>query len=213
VSQSHTEQLQQDLETLRSLVGTEMPFDKTDAKYFVGIGLAALVPAVFGLAGVREPVVLLASSTAFVVAVIAAVIRGYLSTHPSKRCSSSKRREFRPGMWFTLALLPMIGGYCWWAASLDVPAGARNGTVMMFLGVIVAIGAISDPKRYASWCVAIPAIIGGALWPHLEYFQFWTLLWSSFGLGAIAAGVLMLWQLSGQGQRSGQEMGPASEEA
>ncbi len=198
MSQSHTEQLRQDMKTLRSVVGTELPFDKIDVKCFVAIGLAALLPAIVGLAGVRSPLVLLASTGLFLVVLAACLIRGYRSTHPSKSCSRSKRREYRPGIWFSLALFPMIGGYRWWAASLEVPSGAINGTVMMFLGVIVAIGAISDPKRNASWCVAIPAIIAGLLWPYLEYFQFWTLLWASLGLGMIASSLLMQRQLSGQ---------------
>ena len=198
MNQSHAEQLQQDLETLRNAVGTGLPFDKTDAKFFVAIGLAALVPAVVGLAGVRSPSVLLASSAAFLVVLAACLTRGYRSTHPSKSCSTSKRREYRPGLWFVLALFPMIGGYIWWAKSLDVSAGARNGTILMFLGAIVAIGAVNDPKRYAMLCVAIPAIAGGLLWPHLEYFQFWTLLWASVGCGMIAAGLLMSRQLKQQ---------------
>jgi len=206
VSSSHTQQLRQDLETLRTVVGTGLPFDRADAKRFVAMGLAALLPAVAGLAGVRSPSVLLASCGPFLVVLTVCLIRGYQSTHPSKSCSRAKRREYRPGLWFTLALFPMIGGYNWWARSLDVPAGARNGTVLMFLGVIIALGAINEPKRYAGWCVAIPAIVGGLLWPYLEYFQFWTLLWASLGLGAIASGMLMLRQLSGQ------EIQAASEE-
>jgi len=33
MSQPRAEQLQQDLETLRSVVGTDLPFDKTDTKF------------------------------------------------------------------------------------------------------------------------------------------------------------------------------------
>jgi len=194
MSSSHAQQLQQDLETLRTVVGTELPFDRTDAKHFVAIGLAALLPAVAGLAGVKSGVMLLP----FLVVLTACLIRGYRSTHPSKSCSRAKRREYRPGIWFVLALFPMIEGYNWWARSLDVPSGAIHGTVMMFLGVMIALGAINEPKRYAGWCVAIPAIIAGLLWPYLEYFQFWTLLWASVGFGMIASGLLMLRQLSGQ---------------
>jgi len=205
MSQTNAQQLQQDLETLQTVVGTGLPFDRADAKGFIAIGLASLLPAVAGLAGVQSRSMLLASSGPFLVVLAACLIRGYRSTHPSKSCSRSKRREYRPGMWFTLALFPMIGGYNWWARSLDVPAGARNGTVMMFLGLLIAAGAIIDPKRSAGWCAAIPAIVCGLLWPHLETFQFWTLLWASVGLGMIAAGILMLRQVSGQEIESASE--------
>jgi len=213
VSQSHAEQLNQDLETLRSVVGDEFPFDKIDAKYYVAIGVAALVPAIVGLSDVRSPFLLLASAIPFLILVAACEIRAYRSTHPSKSCSRSKRLEYRPGIWFQVSLFAMICGYLWWATALEVPVGVAGGTALMFLGVIVAMGVAFDPKRVASLCVAIPAIIGGLLWPHLEYFQFWTLVWALFGSGMISSGLLMLRQLSVQILISGQELSLTSEKA
>ena len=195
MSTSELDRLQNDLNTLRAVAGDALPFDRWDARSTLATGCCMLLPAVVGAAGVQSRWLLLGSAVPFIAAVITALIHNYRMAHPSKPCPHEKRKESRMVVPFMLACLLFVAGFRVWANRAGAPAGVANGCVMIFLGLLLLIGGLTNSGRRSAILLGIAAIFGGLMWPFCEYFLFWTLLWSCIGVAAIGASAVMHRQL------------------
>jgi hypothetical protein len=195
MSTSELDRLRDDLSTIRAVTGGDLPFDRSDVRGVLVIACCALLPAVAGLSGTQSRWLLLASAVPFSVAVLSQIWRNYRACHPSKACPYEKRKEYRLGIPILLACLPLVPGFHFWATRSGAPAAVANGCVFLFLGLLLLLDGIYNSGRRAAVFPAIAAIIGGLMWPYCEYFQFWTLLWSCFGVALICASVVMHRQL------------------
>ena len=183
------------METLRGVIGSELPFERVDVRGFFATGVAALLPAIACLLGGRSPWILLASAGPFLVLVALMLITNYRGAHPSKPCPAAKRREYRVGVPIEILSIPLIFGFRYWAISSGAPSAVANACILLFLGMILLFQGLYEVGRRPILCVAVPTIVCGLAWPHVEYFLFWTILWMSVGGGTIAAATLMWCQL------------------
>lgn len=89
----------------------------------------------------------------------------------------------------------MLFGVQRWAVSLGTPAGVANGTVMVFLGLLLLIGGLSDRFERHNIPMGILAIVGGLLWPICDFQQFWVVVWALVGVGTLAGSAMLHWQV------------------
>jgi hypothetical protein len=196
MDRSDSQRLQNDLETLRTVLGTELPFQRVDVRGYLAVGICALLPGLACLAGGRSGWLLLGSSVPFLAALALLLVRNFRATDPSQPCPAAKRREYRLGLPLVILSIPLIFGFHWWASAAGSPAGVRNGCVMLFFGLMLLYQGLYEAGRRAALFVALPAIAAGLLWPFVTYFELWTTMWLATGLGMIAAAMFMRWQLS-----------------
>jgi hypothetical protein len=193
---SDSQRLQNDLTTLRMLLGSELPFEQFDVRGIFWAGVAALLPAITCAAGGRSGWLLLASGVPFLAVLGYFLVSNYRATDSGRPCPAAKRREYRVGLPIMLLSVPLVFGFVRWAVSAGAPAAVANGCVMLFLGALLLYQGLYEVGRRAALFVAAPSIVGGLLWPFISYFQLWIVLWLSVGLGMITAAAYMRWQLN-----------------
>ena len=192
---SQLDQLRDDLSTIRAVTGADLPFDRWDVRGTLVVGCCALLPAVVGAAGVRSRWLLLGSAAPFLVSVIIGLIRNYRATRPSQPCPHEKRKEYRIGIPVMLVCVSLLGAYRFWAIGSGAPAAVTNGSVLIFLGLLLLIEGLYGSGRRSALLPGIAAILGGFMWPYCEHFHFWILLWSCTGVAVIGASAVMHRQL------------------
>jgi len=202
MSSSELDRVQNDLNTIRTVTGGDLPFDRWDASWTFATGCSTVLPAVVGMVGVQTRWVLLLSAIPFVAAVPIALVRNYRATHPSKFCAHEKRREYRLGNLIMLVVVvPLLFGFRFWAMSAGAPAAVANGCVMMFLGLLLVIGGLYNSGRRAALLPGVVAIVGGCMWPYCNIYQLWTLLFSGVAISLFGASAIMYRQLAVRVQR------------
>ena len=189
------DRLRSDLQALRKVTGADLPFEGRDIRYGFAMGCAAFLPALAGTAGVETRSGLLLSALPFVLTVIASLVHNYRAAHPSRACPHQKRKEYRRGVPLTLALVPLLFAFHWWATSAGAPRDVASGAVLQFLGLLLLSDGLYNPQRRAVVLPGMAAIAGGCLWPYLEQLQHWTLLWSCVAVSLIGASAVMRRQL------------------
>jgi hypothetical protein len=195
MDRSDSQRLRNDLKTLRTLLGADLPFERMDARGMLSMGVAALLPAITCLSGGRSPWLLLGSAGPVLAILGVLVIRNYRGSHPSKACPAAKRREYRVGLPILILSLPLIFGFIRWAISAGTSATVASGCVLLFIGMLLLYQGLYDVGRRSNLFVAVPVIVIGLLWPFISYFERWTSLWLALGLSTIAAAIYMHWQL------------------
>ena len=202
MSSSKLDRIQNDLNTIRTVTGGDLPFDRWDASWTLATGCFAALPAIVGMAGVQTRWVLLLSGMPFVAAVIFAVVRNYRAAHPSKSCPPEKRKEYRLGNVIMLVVVvPLLFGFRFWATSAGAPVAVANGCVMMFLGLLLVIEGLYNSQRRATLLPGIAAIAGGCMWPYCNQYQLWTLLFTAVSISLFGASAIMYRQLDVRVQR------------
>jgi hypothetical protein len=202
MSTSELDRLQNDLNTIRTVTGGDLPFDRWDASWTLATGCFTALPAIVGMAGVQTRWVLLLSSIPFVAAVIFAVVRNYRAAHSSKSCPHEKRKEYRLGNAIMLVVVvPLLFGFRFWAMSAGAPAAVANGCVMMFLGLLLVIEGLYKSGKRAVLLPGIVAIAGGCMWPYCNQYQLWTLLFTAVSISLFGASAIMYRQLAVRVQR------------
>ncbi len=196
MSTSDLNRLQNDLNTIRTVTGSELPFDRWDAALTLALGCSTALPAIVGMAGVQTRWVLLLASIPFLATLLFGLVRNYRAAHPSKSCPHEKRKEYRIGVPITLVVVPLLFGFVNWATSAGAPAAVANGCVMIFLGLSLVFQGLYNSGRRAVMLPGIAAIVGGCMWPYCNQYQLWTLLFSSVTIALVGASAIMYRQLA-----------------
>lgn len=196
MTSSELDRLRNDVDTLRTLAGMDLPFDRFDVRGMLVLGCCAVLPAVAGLTGVELRWLLLGSAVPFVIAVLGVMGRNYRAAHPGKACPQEKRKEYRLGVPVTLAIFPLLPGFHVWATRSGAPADVAHGCVLLFVGFLLFIQGIMDSARRSAILPGVVAMAGGLLWPYLEILQLWTFLWSGVAVALVGASIIMRCQLA-----------------
>jgi hypothetical protein len=192
---SELDRVREDLASIRAVTGIDLPFDRFDVRGTLVIGCCALLPAAFGLAGVESRWLLLGSAAPFLTALLGMLWRNWQASHPSRTCPHEKRKEYRVGVPLGLVWVPLLIGFHAWATKSGAPPEVANGSIMIFLGLMLLIQGLEKSDRRAALFPAIAAIIGGLSWPYFEHLQVWTILWSCTGIALLGAAAVMHRQL------------------
>lgn len=195
MNSSDVDRLRNDLGTMRAVIGMELPFDRFDVRATLIVGCSALLPVVVAIAGVESRWLLLGSAAPFLAALLITLGRNYRAAHPSKACPLEKRKEYRIGVPLMILCLPLFVGFHIWATQSGAPAEVANGSILMFLGIMLLVEGLGKSDRRAALFPAIAAIVGGLSWPFCDHLELWKLLWSCTGVALIGAAAVRHRQL------------------
>jgi len=194
--ESDARRLHNDLDTMRNILGAELPFETVDVYGTVATGVALLLPAIGSLTGAHSRFLLLCSAVPFLIALVVYMGRNYRAAHPSKPCPAAKRREYRVGLpIFIVISLSLALGFPIWASAAGAPNGVGNACVLILIGMLLLSAGLFDRGRRPALFLAFPAVGVGLLWPFVTVYTLWAAIFSAVGLGMITAGLYMHWQL------------------
>ena len=195
MADENLERLQSQMNVIKRITGIEYPHERIDVRIGYAVGIGALFPLLVGVLGAENRHILLASALPFVLAVILGVALNYVRCHPRNECPAQKRRSHRVGTPVMLLVAIALFGVQRWAVALGTPAGVANGSVMVFLGLLLVIGGLSERFERHNLPMGILAIVGGLLWPVCEFEHFWVVMWALTVAGALAGTAMMHWQM------------------
>jgi hypothetical protein len=196
------QRIQDDLATVRSALGTELPHDHSHAMMcLLGAGLGVLLAGLplLGLQAHVRPALL--AYIAFMVAAWVAQIRHLRA----RRAESPARwRWGRAELAGSLVAIVLLVGYVAWVGTLRRWQGqwglkeafALASTVFFFLGACGCAWVAIDHRRWPNLGAAVALVAAGVLIPLCETREaFYVLLGSAIFVGGMASGLLLLWQI------------------
>ncbi len=195
MDEENLERLQSQLNVIKRITGVEYPHERIDVRIGYAAGIACLLPLFAGILSAESRSLLLASSVPFLLTIIVGVALNYVRCHPRNECPTQKRQYHRVGTPVMLVVAFVLFGVQRWEVSMGTPAGVANGTVMVFLGLLLLTGGLSDRFERHNIPMGIFAIVGGLLWPVCEFQQLWVVLWALTAAGALTGTALLHWQM------------------
>lgn len=195
MADEYLERLQSQVNVIKRVTGVEYPHERIDVRIGYAVGIGALLPLLAGLLAAENRDFLLASALPFVFAVVLGVALNYVRCHPRNECPAQKRRYHRIGTPVMLLVAIALFGIQRWAVALDTPPGVANGSIMVFLGLLLVIEGLYGRFERHNLPIGVFAIIGGLLWPVCEFEHFWVLMWAFTAAGVLAGTALMHWQM------------------
>jgi len=195
MADDHLERLQSELDILRRITGVEYPHERLDVRIGYAVGIASVLPLVTGVLGAESRHILLASAVPFLLAVIVGAAWNYVRCHPRNECPTQKRKCHRVGTPVMFVVIVVLFGVQRWAVALATPASVANGAVLVFFGLLLVIGGLSDRFERHNIPMGILAVVGGLLWPVCELQQFWMVIWALTAVGALSGTAILHWQL------------------
>lgn len=192
MSQGHLDRVREDLQTIRSAAGLELPFGRFDMFSNVWVGICGLFVTLCAMAVPWEYRGFVA--VPLCLAVAGGAWAGMLARR-DRAARPASWREHKLGIAGALIVTPVVVAYMRWERHLGMPREMVGAAAMFFVGVGLLLFAFVDRRRLYYVGGGLALMVAGTAVPTLAPSQVIAVGGLCIAVGCFSAAAVQFWQL------------------
>jgi len=184
------QQMREDLDTIRDVVGTELPYGQQDVMGMVFIGVLALITAIVSLVPWGfNPIVNQLLGMMVILGCVGVTVRYY--RNKSVRTVQKDRETSRVTVFASVASLLALVFVIWSKIALQLDMAILASIYFYIFGSALFLFALTESRRRMYLAIAVPFLVLGLVRPFIPGSMQFTGIATALSLGAFGCAIAM----------------------